>query len=571
MSDSRTALPTVWFLAGSLVALPLAAASAEKASSATPVVGLRSPQELAQFHVLAGEMAAGRNLPETAAQEFLKALDYQPDGTLAARATAYALASRRDDLAMTAARRWLEAVPSAMEAREVIAVLSLKAGDSTEAQAQCLAIISGHPGGEDDGYRHVALVLAQEKSTAQPAITLLKTLAADKPQSAAAQRALALLAYRFDDLDTAEKAARESLRLAPNEREGTLLLVGTLVKKGNVAEANGLMDGLLAGQKDSRELRLGYARLLIDADQRPEAREQLLAVLKADAANGDAHFALGLLALDARAFDEAEKHFLVLLDNPERSSDAEYYLGRLAEIRQQPEQALAHYERVSSGNQALDAFVRRARLLTTLKRVPEAREVLASLRAQYPPLASRLTATEGELLADSGNLTEALSVYDDALKLSPDDTDLLYGRAMLHERMNRFELSETDLRKLLGQSPDDVRALNALGYLLTVHTSRLDEAAKLIGKAYAAMPNDPAIIDSMGWVLFKQGKPHEALPLLQKAMDLYPDSEVAAHLGEVLWALGEHDKALAVLTKAQQLDPDRALLRATLQRLQNKH
>ena len=552
------------------MALPLGAISAESNSPAASATGLRSPQELAQFHVLAGEMAAGRNLPETAAQEFLKALDYQQDSTLAARATGYALAAKRDDLAMSAARRWLAAAPSAMEAREVIALLSLKTGNSTEAQAQCQAIISGHPGGENEGYRHVALVLAQEKSTAQPAIALLKTLAAEKPQSAAAQRALSLLAYRFDDLDTAEKAARESLRLAPNEREGTLLLVGTLVKKGSIAEANGLMESLLAGQKDPRELRLGYARLLIEANQRPEAREQLMAVLKTDDANGDAHFALGLLALDANTLNEAEKHFQVLLDKPERSSDAEYYLGRIAEIRQQPEQALAHYERVNSGNQTLDAFVRRARLLAVLKRVPEAREVLAALRAQYPQLAPRLTATEGELLADSGNFTEALAVYDDALKLSPDDENMLYGRAMLHERMSRFDLSETDLRKLLGQNPDDVRALNALGYLLTVHTTRLDEAAKLIAKAYAAIPNDPAIIDSMGWVLFKQGKPREALPLLQKAMDLYPDSEVAAHLGDVLWALGEHDKALAVLTKAQQADPDHPLLRETLQRLQDK-
>lgn len=563
--DTRAAvLPAALFCAAGVLFSPWPAlARAENSSGST-----LSPQAQAQFHVLAGEMAAGRQLPETAAEEFLQALSITPDTALAARATGFALAAKRDDLALKAATKWLSLESSAMDAREVIARLSLKSGNIAEARQQCDAIIKGHPGGEDDGYRHVALLLSQDKDTAQPALALMKTLAAEKPQSASAQRALALLAFRFEDLPLTEKSAREALRLAPNERESTLLLVAALVKRGDVTAADQAIAPLLS-EKNSTDLRLGYAKLLIDADQRPAAKEQIALVLKADANNPDARMAMALLLLDERTPDQAEPYLTALLDNPERKGDAAYYLGRIAEIRKQPGSALNWYEKVTSGTQVLDSFVRRARVLATLKRLPEARALLSALREQYPPLTSRLLATEGELLLQDDALTEALSLYDDALKKQPDDADLLYARSLVHERMNRFELAEADLRRVLALNPNDVRGLNALGYMLTLHTNRLDEAAKLIARAYEIEPNDPAILDSLGWVQFRQGKPKDALPLLTKAHSLFPDAEVSAHLGEVLWALGERDKARSLLEAAAKEDSSNRVLRDTVQRLLN--
>ncbi|MDO9453129.1 MAG: tetratricopeptide repeat protein [Stagnimonas sp.] len=545
-----------------LAPMPVLARVEKEAQVASPL----SPQAQAQFHVLAGEMAAGRHLPEAAAEEFLKALKFAADPALAARATAFALAAKRDDLALQASQQWLVVEPSSMDAREVIALMSLKGGNVAEAKIQCEAIVKGHPGGEGDGYRHVALLLSQEKSTAQPALALMKTLAAEKPQSAAAQRALALLAFRFDDIATTEKAAREALRIAPMERESTLLLVAALVKRGDLAAADQAINPLLEG-KNTTDLRLGYAKLLIDANQRVAAKEQINVVLKADPKSADAHMAMGLLLLDERQPDQAEPHFTALIENPDRKGDAAYYLGRIAEIRKQPGTALAWYEKVTSGTQVLDSFIRRARVLALLKRMPEARQLLGALREQYPPLNSRLLATEGELLTQDNALIEALSLYDVALKEQPDDAELLYARSLLHERMNRFELAEADLRALITANADDARALNALGYMLTMHTTRFDEAGKLIAKAYELEPSDPAILDSLGWVRFKQGKPAEALPLLQKAHDIFPDAEVAAHLGEVLWALGEKDKARNLLEAASREDSSNRVLRDTVQRL----
>ncbi len=497
----------------------------------------------------------------------MKALTFANDRALAARATAFALTAKRDDLALAAAQKWLSLESSSMDAREVITQLSLKVGNTAEAKLQCEAIIKGHPGGENDGLRYVALLLAQNKDNAQPALALMKSLATERPQSAAAQRALSLLAFRFEDIAVTEKSAREALRLAPNERESTLLLAAALVKRGAVAEADQAMAPLWAG-KDSNDLRLGYAKLLIDADQRAVAKEQIKQVLKADPSNSDAHLAMGLLALDERQPDEAEPHFTRLLENADRKGDAAYYLGRIAELRKQPGTALNWYEKVTSGSQVLDSFVRRARVLAQLKRMPEARELLAALREQYPPLASRLIATESELLVQNNELIEALNLLDNTLKAQPDDSELLYARSLLHERMNRLELAEADLRSLIAANGNDARALNALGYMLTQHTARFDEAAKLIAKAYEINSSDPAILDSLGWVYFKQGKAKEALVLLQKAYTIFPDAEVAAHLGEVLWTLGEKDQARALFEAAAKSDEDgNKVLRDTVQRL----
>ncbi len=565
MLDSRAApLPAALLCAAGFLFAPMCVQA--RVEKDVPAAGALSPQAQAQFHVMAGEMAAGRQMHQAAAEEFLQALEFSKDPALAARATAFALAAKRDDLALRSAQKWLGIEDSSMDAREVITRLSLKNGNAAEARTQCEAIIKGHPGGEADGLRHVALVLSQDPDSAPAALTLMKALAAERPQSAAAQRALALLAFRFEDFAVTEKSAREALRLSPQERESTLLLAAALVKRGEVAAADQAMAPLFV-DKDSAELRLGYARLLIDGNQRPAAKEQIKQVVKLQPGNADAHLAMGLLLLDERQPDLAEPHFTALLDNADRKSDAAYYLGRIAEMRKQPDAALAWYEKVTAGTQVLDSYLRRARVLAQVKRMPEARELLATLREQYPQLNSRLLATEGELLVLDDSLLDALNLYDAALKEKADDAELLYARSLLHERMNRFELAEADLRRLIALDGRDARALNALGYMLTMHTTRFEEAAKLIGKAYELEPRDPAILDSLGWVQFKQGKLNEALPLLQKAYAIFPDAEVAAHLAEVLWALGDKDKARSLLEAAVREDSSNRVLRDTMQRL----
>jgi tetratricopeptide (TPR) repeat protein len=525
-----------------------------------------SPAVEAQFHVMAGEMAAGRQQPGTAAKEFLAALDYQPDPQLAARATAQALLAQDDKLALEAAHKWQAIDPTSLDVREVITRLALRTGEDDEAYRQCLSIVRDHPGGLDDGFHHVALLLEQEGDKGPAAMALMDRLVGQYPKQAAAYQAQGLLALRFGKPDAAEQAAREAIKLKPS-KEASLLLVGALVKKGDVAGADQVMDSVLKNNAEASEVRLGYARLLIESNQMDHGREQLERVLREEPGNTEAHFTLALMDIDQHKYEEAETHLQIVAKKPDRVGDAEYFLGRVAEERHQYKQALGHYEKVSNGQQGLDAAVRRAAMLGKLNRVDDARNILESLREQFPALSDRFMMAEGEILLEAGAYDQALELYGAALQDEPDNDDILYARSLVYERMSRVADSEADLRKILGKTPDDARALNALGYTLTVHTDRLDEADKLVSKALQLTPDDPAVIDSLGWLRFRQGRPQDALPLLQKAYAQFPDGEVAAHLGEVMWSLGDKDKARALLAQAAKTDPDNSQLRDTIKRL----
>lgn len=528
---------------------------------------LASSDAQAQFHVLAGEMAAGRQQPAVAAAEFLEALKVIDDADLAQRATALAVVARDEDLAKRAAQRWLELDSTSMDAREILARIALSHGDLVEVIEQCREIIDGHAGGTSEGFRHVALILGQiDDRLAEPALEVMKQLILPWPELSGAYQAMGMLALRFGQLPIAEQAAGRARELAPKDREPALLLVGVYAKQGRLEEADKLMNQLLRDDKNPAELRLGYAKLLLESEQRDAARKQLLKALEQKPDLADARFALGVLAFNDRDYKASEAYFKPLLKTP-RAQDATYELGRIAEAQRNYPAALDYYAQVTRGVQSLDAAVRRASVLARQDRLPEARELLASLREQLPQLAERFYLAEGDLLLGADELDAAQKLYSEALSEFPQDPDLIYGRSLVYERQKKLDLAEKDLRTLLNESPDDTRALNALGYMLVVHTNRYDEAHELIGKALAQEPEDPAIIDSMGWVQFKRGNTEDARDLLRKAFARFPDPEVAAHLGEVLWTLGSQDEARTIWDKALRDNPGHPTLTETVDRL----
>jgi len=547
-----------------LAAAGLALCLATPAGARDPTFA--SPHAEAEYHVMVGELAALRQQPEVAAAEFLKALDVLPDPELAMRAASLALSARNEPLALKAARRWQALAPGEMDPREAVARLALRAGDRAETQAQCEAIIKGHAGGPDEGFRQVAQVLSQEGSKREDALAIMEKLRAQWPDRAGAWHAQALLALRFGQLDLAEKSARESLRLQGGSRDTLLLLTGVLIKKGDIAGADGTMAELLKSE-EGPELRMGYARLLLEAERPDEARKQFELVLAQKPDTAEARYALGLLALEQQQLDAAEPHFRALLKSDDLRQRALYYLGRIEEVRNRPAEALKWYEQVTEGEQALDALTRRAVVLGKLGRLAEGRALMAHMRREMPMFGARFFLAEGELLLEANAGDQALALYGQALKEIPDDSDLLYGRSLVHERLSNVGEAEADLRRILAKDKDDARAMNALGYMLVVHTSRLDEARKLITRALELTPDDAAVIDSLGWIEYRQGKVKEARSLLEKAFGKVPDPEIAAHLGEVLWVLGEKDRARAIWEAALTRDPGHRVLKETMERL----
>lgn len=524
-----------------------------------------------RYHILTGEMAAARGQPGLAAAAFLRALDAVPDGDLAARATQLALSAEDATLSLQAAQRWQTLEPRALEPREVLARLHLRRGELGPTIEQCAAIISGHAGGVADGFRHVGQLLANATPAEQEAaLAVMGNLLAQWPQNAAAHHAAGLLALRFNRLEPAARAAQEAVRLEPDNYEHDLLLAGILVREGRIEDAGQRVESLLRGNAAARQntaaIRLGLARLLIEAGAREPARAQLQLALQHDPQDVDSRYTLGVMAANDGDVAEARRLLTPLLKT-ERTQEAALQLGRLAENEGDLEAALAYYSGVLRGPTGLDATLRRAHVLTRLGRVDEGREIMAQLRYQLPQFRQRFYIAEGEMLLEAERSSTALELYGEALERFPEDPDLLYGRSLAYERLGRIDAAETDLRTLIRLNPDDARALNALGYMLTVHTRRYAEAKSLVSRALALQPEDPAVIDSMGWVHFKLGEPRLALGWLERAYARFPDPEVAAHLGEVLWSLGEQDRARAIWAQALQKDPRHPVLRETVERL----
>ncbi len=317
-----------------------------------------------------------------------------------------------------------------------------------------------------------------------------------------------------------------------------------------------MLSDALERRPEASEIRLAYARALVDAKRYDDARDQFERLAEENPDDHDVQYALGLLLVQTNRLDDAAERFRLLVHTRERREAAWFYLGQIAETQRKPDEALDAYRRVDRGEHRLNAQIRVAVLLAEQGDVDRARAHLHGLRGNNNQEVVRLYRAEAEILVRRDMLDDAMGVYGDAIEQFPTNTDLLYARAMLAEKLDRLDILEQDLRDILSREPNNADALNALGYTLADRTDRLDEAYELIERAFNLKPDDHYVVDSMGWVLYRLGRYQEALKHLRKAFELSPDAEVAAHLGEVLWVMGNQDEAREVWETALKETPD---------------
>jgi tetratricopeptide (TPR) repeat protein len=277
--------------------------------------------------------------------------------------------------------------------------------------------------------------------------------------------------------------------------------------------------------------------------------------------------AMGYLDYFAGDLESARRHFMALLGTGRHTNDALFYLGSIADAEGDIEEAARLYSRVNGGENLVSAQVRLALVMYRMGRPELAVDHLEEFAEMQPEAALELGVAQAELLTRMDETERALEVYERLVERYPESDQLLYSRALLFERLDRVDDAVADLRRIAGRNPQDAAALNALGYTLADRTESHQEAYDLIRRANELDPDNAAIIDSMGWVLYRLGQDEEALPWLERAWSLQRDPEVAAHLGEVLWSMGRQDAARDIWTEAIVEFPGSDVLLETMGRL----
>jgi tetratricopeptide (TPR) repeat protein len=519
-----------------------------------------TPQWLYQF--LIAEIAAQRGQYSLSASAYVELAKATRHPRIARRATEISLHTRQFDLALDAARLWNDLEPNEPAARQMLSnlyVATNRIDDLATALAKDLAAAGPQI---DEQLLRLNRLFARypDKLAVQRLVEQVTLPYIARPEAHFVRAQAALSANQPDRVASAIDRA---LDLRPDWEQAALLKA----QQVRGPELVSFLERFIAANPKAAEVRLSYARALVGEKRYAESRREFRVLLESYPENTDILYAVGVLSLQLDEPTEAEPRLRKLLElgqgdlNPPR-----FYLGQIAEEGKRLDEALQFYDAVESGEHRVAALLRGAQILAKQGKVDAARQRLESARGSLPAEVPRLLIAESQLLRDAGRNDEALGVLSKSLDQHPDNPELLYEVALAAERANRIAEAERYLRRLIEVKPDSAQGYNALGYSLADRSLRLDEAQQLIDKALSLSPDDPFILDSKGWLLFRQGQAMAALEILKRAHALRPDPEIAAHIGEVLWALGRRDDALSVWRDAAKAHPANSVLAATIKR-----
>ena len=514
------------------------------------------------YQFLLAEIAAQRGQFSLSASAYLDLAMSTRDPRIVRRATEVAYHARQYDVALEAARLWQSLEPESQQARQMLSTLLLTSGRVEELAGSLARDLAAE--GPRTGEALIRLVRAFARYPDKLAVQrLFNQLTQPYLGLAEAHLVRAQTAVGVGDAQRASSEIDQALELRP-AWELAALFKAELLAKGD-AQLDFLKTWLVANPQ-AQDVRLAYARGLVSEKRYEASRIEFRRLLSANPDNPDMLYAVGILSLQVNDIAEAEQQLKRFVEIGRGDLDpARFYLGQIADEGGRPDDALRWYDQVAAGEHVIPARVRAAQVLLRQNKLDEARERLAAARAGESG-DIRLLVAEAQLLRDAGRYAEAFAFLANALEMQPDQPDILYETALAAEKLGYVDLVERHLRRLIALKPDSAQAYNALGYSLADRNLRLDEAAQLIDKALSLMPDDPFILDSKGWLLFRQGKPAAALEALQKAYAQKSDPEIAAHIGEVLWVLGRSDEALVVWREAAKVHPTNEMLAATIKR-----
>jgi len=547
------------------------------ALSACAGSGLKSePLAPQSFYTVTGEIALARQEPRVAALQYATAAAHETDPAILQRATEVTAETLQPSLMAGVAARWLYLNPRSLDAQRAAARAALALYKVDEAAAHYRIVLLNSPMGVDAEFAGLETDLGSDENVFG-AHQLADRLASYFPTSPSALRVQGLAALRADDPAAAVHSLTSALAIDGNaqnqsaqnqnaHKELAQTLLRARILAGDVEEP--LSAALTQLKADDSALnRFNYVALLMTAQRLPEATAQLEILARNPESMAVALRLLGLLEFQQGHFDASSARFKQLLTTGKFGDDAFYYLALIADRNGDAERALRFYSQVQKGENVVPALLRAAALLHTHGAAGAADELLDRLIEDEPQRAPEILTARARMYAQSSELPKAFAVLEKGAMEYPDSVELHYATASVYEEQGRVSAALRELSLVVKARPNDPAALNALGFTLADHAKELPRARKLIERAHAAAPKNAAILDSLGWVLFRQGRPIEALPYLNSAYANDHDGDIAAHLGEVLWQMGRQDEAQRIWSEASALDADNHLLKSTRHRL----
>lgn len=507
------------------------------------------------FMLLTAELAGQRGQYSIALEGYMEAAKRVHDPRFAERATMIAIYMKDSHKTNEALALWLRQDPNNQAARKIAALTALRDGKKKAAVEHLSVLLKVDPAGFDNTLLELSSVL-QSDGKISALNDALDTLSTQHPGQAEIYYMQSLLAIQKKDKNLAETKVQQALKVRPEWDKALILQAQIAVFSGDLNKAKALLKEASVKYPDNSKINKMYAQVLIKAENYEEAIEVYQNISSADPKDIESQFALGLIYMQLEQDERAEGIFKKLLEQPEWQYQASFYLGKIEEKRDHTKNALVWFDKVMEGPFVFDASISAISLLAKDKQFNEANSRLSILQNKFPKQKLRLLLVQAELYSQQKQYEKAFNLLTDALVDFPEQKELLYTRALMAERVNKPEIAKADLKKILAMEPDNVEALNALGYTLLNNPDGYAEAEKYLQRALRLEPEAAVIIDSYGWLQFKLGNKVKALEYLQKAYEKQPENEIAAHLAEVLWALDKKDEAKKIFNKAIKDAPD---------------
>ncbi len=533
--------------------------------SAEPLPAVALSAEIL-YDILLAEIAVRRNELAVATEAYARAAANTRDYRLAERAMQVAMRARNFDVAFEVATLWNELQPGTVPAMEAMAVAQVASNRLSEAKQTFTELIRRAEPNVGAMYRRAADLLSRQ-TNADGALALMDDLVALNADDAEAHYAQAYLADRLKRPSLVVQAIDRALALRPDWEDAALAKAAHLLAQKKTEELMAFSEAYLTTHPNANKLRIQYARFLVEQGAQEKALANFKTVIEQQPANSDAMFAAALISIQLDRMEEAEQLLEQNLKLRPGNDQVHLYLGQVAVEREDFEKAESWYQRIKGGDYFFEAQLLLADVYAKQNDSDKALEHLRSLQPDSEDQHVQWILRQEQVLRETKNLADAKVVLDDGLDRFPESTELLYARGLIAAQLDMVDLHERDMRKLLAKDPENPHALNALGYTLADLTDRYQEAYTLIEKALALRPEDPFILDSMGWIQYRLGNYDLAIEYLQKALSKREDAEIAAHLGEVLWAVGQQKRAEAIWEQALEKSPENETLLSTIRKL----